>query len=181
MTRHPLAERGLHVAVLWSLGVAQPLFDLLEDNPEFFAARGASPGRIVACALAVTLVGPAAVLAVEWLAGLASERLAWALHVTVVGLLAAAIGLVVANAALAAVAGLLGALAYVRWRAVRAALTVLAPAPLVFLALFLLVSDVSDQVFPGADVQASPVKARAPVVLVIFDELPVHSLMNAQG
>src|SRR3954467_12053319 len=71
MMRHPLAERGLHVAVLWSLAVAQPLFDLLEDNPEFFAARGASPGRIVACALAVTLVGPAAVLAVEWLAGLA--------------------------------------------------------------------------------------------------------------
>src|SRR4051794_16715287 len=109
MTRHPLAERGLHVAVLWSLAVAQPLFDLLEDNPEFFAARGASPGRIVACALAVTLVGPAAVLAVEWLAGLASERLAWALHVAVVGVLAAAVGLGGANAPLGAGAGPLGA------------------------------------------------------------------------
>ena len=181
MTRHPLAERGLHVAVLWSLAVAQPLFDVLEDNPEFFASRGASPGRIVAAAVLVILAGPAVVLAAEWLVGLASERAAWALHVTVVGALAAAIGLVVANAVLALIAGALAALAYARWPAVRTALTVLGPAPLVFLALFLLVSDVSEQVFPGADVQASPVKARAPIVLVIFDELPVHSLMNAEG
>ena len=33
----------LGIAVLWTFAVAQPLFDLLKDNPEFFAARG-SPG-----------------------------------------------------------------------------------------------------------------------------------------
>jgi hypothetical protein len=61
-------------------------------------------------------------------------------------------------------------------------LTVLGPAPLVFLALFLLFSDVSSLVFPGsADVRAAHVRATAPVVLVIFDELPVHSLMDADG
>ena len=66
--------------------------------------------------------------------------------------------------------------------AARTLLTVLGPAPLVFLALFLLVSDVSDLVFPGsADVQAAHVRATAPVVLVIFDEFPVHSLMGADG
>ena len=32
----------LNLAVLWTFAVAQPLFDLLKDNPEFFAARGPS-------------------------------------------------------------------------------------------------------------------------------------------
>ena len=30
----------LHLAVLWSLAFAQPLFDILADSPEFFVARG---------------------------------------------------------------------------------------------------------------------------------------------
>ena len=32
----------VHLAVLWSFAFAQPLLDLLGDNPEFFAARGSS-------------------------------------------------------------------------------------------------------------------------------------------
>jgi hypothetical protein len=72
--------------------------------------------------------------------------------------------------------------AYVRLPAARAFLTVLGPAPIVFLVLFLVFSDVSDLVFPAsANVQASHVKATAPIVLVIFDEFPVHSLMAADG
>ena len=34
--------RYLDLAVLWTFAVAQPLFDLLSDNPEFFAARGST-------------------------------------------------------------------------------------------------------------------------------------------
>src|SRR5687767_872953 len=36
------ALRALHLLVLWSLGVAQPVFDLLGSNVEFFAARHAT-------------------------------------------------------------------------------------------------------------------------------------------
>jgi hypothetical protein len=44
------------------------------------------------------------------------------------------------------------------------------------------VSDASDFVFPGsADAHNVHVRASAPVVLVIFDEFPVHSLMGADG
>ena len=68
---------------------------------------------------------------------------------------------------------------YVRFPPARTLLTVLGPAPLGFVALFLLVSDASDLVFPAsADVQAVHVRSSAPVVLVIFDEFPVHSLMG---
>ena len=189
MSRRALLERGLHVAVLWALAVAQPLFDLLGRNPEFFATRGSPPGDIVAFALLVTFAVPLAVLALEWIAGLIGEGVARTLHLACVGVLVAAIALQAISLAgtvpaLAIALGLGGAavLAYVRLPPARTFLTVLGPAPIVFLALFLLVSDVSDLVFPGsADVQAAHVRASAPVVLVIFDELPVHSLMRADG
>ena len=37
----------LNLAVLWTFAVAQPLFDLLKDNPEFFAARGSTGFDII--------------------------------------------------------------------------------------------------------------------------------------
>jgi hypothetical protein len=189
MSRRPLLERGLHVAVLWALAVAEPLFDLLGRNPEFLGARGSAPGEIVALAFVVTFAVPAAVLAAEWLVGLASERLAWLLHLACVGALTAAIALQVVDLggavvwlALALVVGAAAVAAYVRLPAARAFLTVLGPAPVVFVVLFLVFSDVSDLVFPAsANVQATHVKATAPIVLVIFDEFPVHSLMAADG
>jgi hypothetical protein len=189
MSRRQLLERGLHIAVLWALAVAQPLFHLFGRNPEFFATHGSPPREIVAFALLVTFAVPLAVLAVEWVAGLLSEAVALAIHLVCVAVLVGAIALQVISLAgtvpalaLALALGAAGAVAYVRLPAARAFLTVLGPAPIVFVVLFLVVSDVSDQVFPGsADVQAAHVRATAPVVLVIFDEFPVHSLMAADG
>jgi hypothetical protein len=143
----------------------------------------------VAFALLVTFVVPLALIGLEWLAGLANATLAWALHLVYVAILVAAIALQaiqlagpVPAFALALALGALATVAYVRWPAARAFLTVLGPAPVVFLVLFLLVSDVSDLVFPAsADVQAPHVRATAPIVLVVFDEFPVHSLMAADG
>jgi hypothetical protein len=189
MSGRPLLERGVHIAVLWALAVAQPLFDLLGRNPEFFATRGSPPGDIVAFGLLVTFAVPLVLIGLQWAAGLVSKPLAWGLQLACVAALVAAIALQVIGMAgavpalaLALGLGVLAAVAYVRLPAARTFLTVLGPAPVVFLALFLLLSDVSDLVFPGsADVQAAHVRATAPVVLVIFDELPVHSLMAANG
>ena len=36
-----------HLAVLWAFALAQPLFNLLGKNPEFFAARGAPPFDVI--------------------------------------------------------------------------------------------------------------------------------------
>jgi Sulfatase len=189
MTGRALAERGVHLAVLWALAVAQPLFDLLGRNPEFFATRGSPPGDIVAFALVVTFAAPLVLLGLEWLASRVSATLGWALHLVCVTVLVAVIVLQAVDLAgpvpafaLAAVVGAAAAIAYVRLPAGRTFLTVLAPAPVVFVVLFLAISDVSDLVFPAsADVRASHVRASAPVVLLILDELPVHSLMDADG
>ena len=42
---------ALHLLVLWSFAVAQPLFDLLGKNGEFFAARGSTRWDVVVFAL----------------------------------------------------------------------------------------------------------------------------------
>ena len=49
-----------NLAVLWTFAVAQPLFDLLGDNPEFFAARGSSGFDIISFSVLLVLLPPLA-------------------------------------------------------------------------------------------------------------------------
>jgi hypothetical protein len=187
--RRALLERGAHLSALWAFAVARPLFDLLGDDPRFFLVHEWPGGSIVAFALLVALVPPLVLTAIEAAAGLVRPRLARGLHLGLVAVLVGAIALealaitaTVPALALALVAGVLAAWAYARMREARSLLSLLAPAPLVFLVLFLLFSDASKLVLSEpVEVRASSERARAPVVLVIFDELPVHSLMDTGG
>ena len=185
----PLVERGVHLAALWAFAVLAPLLHLLGHHPELFVASRWSRWAIVLFAVALAAVAPLAMLGAEWLAGLGSEALAWGLHLALLSILVAAIVLqvvaldvAVAGFVLALTLGIGAALVYARSRSTRSLLSVFGPAPVVFVALFLLFSDVSDLVFRHtAEVQAETGAARAPVVLVILDELPVTSLMGAGG
>jgi Sulfatase len=182
----------LHLAVLWSFAVAQPLFDVLSDSPEFFVARGNTGGDIVLLALGVTLVPPTLAVAVE-LALRRLEPARQAVHLALVGLLVAAIALqalddlLSASAAvlltLSIAAGALAAFAYARAQAARSVLTVLSPAPLLFVCAFLFFSPVEKLVLPESadDVAAATGGRDAPVVFVLFDELSLASLLDREG
>jgi hypothetical protein len=181
----PLRLAGLHLPVLWSFAVAQPLFDLLGKNGEFFAARGSTRWETVGFAFVLVVVPPAILLGLEWVAGPFREPL----HSLFVAALVALFALqTIKNAGapgwlLAAVAvaiGIAAAAAYRRFGGARLALTVLAPAPLLFLALFLFDSDVS-RLSVASDAHAAGERPRAPVVLVAFDELPLNSLLDRYG
>ena len=178
--RRLLLERGAHLGALWAFAVARPLFDLLGDNPQFFTLHGWPGGDVVVFALTVALVPPLVLVGVEALVELASPSAARVLHlglvVVLVGVLALELLSIAATVPALAVALALGgaaAFVYARVRPARSLLTVLAPAPLVFLVLFLLFSDVSKLVLSeDAEVRAASVRATAPVVLAIFDEFP---------
>jgi len=192
-TLRTFGRNAAHLAALSAFAFAQPLFDLLDDSADFFAVRGSSRWEIVLFALAVVLLPPAALLTVEASAGLVSQRLRQALHVVFVGGLAGVIALQVlkrgtnvasteALLGLAVLAGAVAALLYTRLAPIRSFLTVLSPAPLVFLVLFLLVSPVSQLTLArGADVRLANAGAGAPVVMVVFDEFPVTDLLTADG
>lgn len=180
-----------HLAVLSTFALAQPLFDLLSDNPEFFAARGSTPGDIIVFALALVLVPPLVLLAVEVLIGLAGPRARRAAHLVLIGLLAAVVFvqalkdlLASSDVLLVVVALALGAataLLYARAEPVRSFMSVLTPAPVVFLVLFLFISPVSKITLAGeASAKTVGGVARVPVVMIVFDEFPSTSLMDAR-
>jgi Sulfatase len=181
-----------HLAVLATFALAQPLFDLLSDNPEFFAARGSTSGDIILFAVLLVLVPPAVLLLVEVLAGLASEQARAVLHLVFMGLLAALVFVQALkepigspDALLIGVAVALGAGAavlYARAEPVRSFLSVLTPVPLVFLILFLFISPVSKITLADeAGAQTIGGIARVPVVMIVFDEFPTTSLMGADN
>jgi hypothetical protein len=182
----------LELAVLWTFAVAQPLFDLLKDNPEFFAARGSSGLDVISFAVLLVVVPPLLLLAVELLVGLAGAGARRGVHLV---FLAALVALIAAQALKKAfdasdlvlillsvaigggVAGL-----YAGAEPVRTFLRVLSPAPLVFLALFLFTDPISKLAFPD-EAQARSIGgvARAPIVMVLFDELPSNTLVDDRG
>jgi hypothetical protein len=181
-----------HLAVLSSFALGQPLFDLLRDSPEFLAARGALGFDVVSFAVILVVLPPALLLGFELLAGLIDPRARRGLHLAFVATLAALVAvqalkrsLDVADGvliALAAGVGVAAAAAYARAALVRSFMNVLSAAPLVFLAVFLFLPPVSGLAFPnqpGARSVGGVV--RAPIVVVLFDELPLTSLMDDRG
>ena len=153
--------------------------------------RGSTAGDIVVFALFVTVVPPALLTLLVWLAGRIRPALGDALQLVFVGLLAAAIllppigGLLGGSAVAVPVALLVGAglaALYARAAPVRSFVTVISPAPLLFLVLFLFISPVSELVLPegGAEAVAGESRSGVPVVMVVFDELPATSLMDSR-
>jgi Sulfatase len=181
-----LLERGAHLGVLWTLAVSGPLLELLGDNPEFFSARHSSVAEVIAFAALVAAAGPLVLLGLEWLVQKVSLRMAWTLHLTCVSVLCSAIALHALRHAvwwvafaLALLVGVAGAAGYARTRPLRSVLTLLSPAPAVVVLLFLLGSGVLGLVAKDSAAQPATERDRsAPVVLVIFDEFPVQSLMD---
>jgi hypothetical protein len=181
----------LHLAVLWAFGFAQPLFEVLADSPEFFVARGNTRADIIILALGVTVLPPTALAGVELLL-VRVERARRLLHALFVGALVAAIALQAlkdssagSSAVLIAGAAALGlgfVVAYVRTRVAPMILTVLSPAPLVLLVAFVVFSPVGKLVLPQGDEgeAAAEVRGDTPVVLVVFDELSVASLLDSR-
>ena len=80
-----------HLAALSAFALAQPLFSLLKDNPEFFAARGSTGFDIISFSILLVLLPPLVLILIELLVGLVSRPAARVLHLVFVALLVALI------------------------------------------------------------------------------------------
>lgn len=194
-----LRTEMLHLFVLTAFALAQPLFGVFKRDPAFFVLRRSEPIDIGLFVLVVSAAVPLAVGALMWLLRKLSPR-RWKpeagtlLHRIVVAAAVALIALPIIKR-LAAVSGtLLIALAIigggmVAWRYHRSAilrtyLTFLSPTVLLFPALFVLDPAIRRQIFraPQAVVDtAAPVADAPPVVWMVFDALPLSSLLDASG
>ncbi|MEX2253765.1 MAG: sulfatase-like hydrolase/transferase, partial [Thermoleophilaceae bacterium] len=179
-------RRFLHLAVLAAFCFAEPA--LLAANATLYAGYGSAPLDVFVAATLLVVLPPAILLGLEELAGLAGHDWRERLHLVFVGGLAA-LGASTLLFASGTIARLLGALiggaafayGYRRYDWLRTALTVLSPLPLVFLLLYLFVSPVSGFTLSNQDgIRIEDVPGRAPVVMIVLDELAVTSLMEGR-
>ncbi len=181
---------GGHLAALWALAVVQPLLSLLGSNPDFFVARDNTGGQIVLFALLVTFGPPLVATALEALLNLISGKARWAFHLVLVALLFALLviqlfkqvadGPAVPMIVAAVLLGIALAWSYGNGKFLRSLTDILTPAPVIILAAFLFFSEASELTTSSNDAEAVEVSVKnpAPVVMMIYDEFPVGSLMT---
>ena len=190
--RRPWAE-ALHVWVVVSFAVAQPLYDLLGKQAEFFIFQNAGRAEILGLVVVLSGLAPLVLVAVVRLAGLVGPRDGRRVHQTIlaVGVALTVLpalravevvpGIVLVLAALALGAGV--AVLYARLGAVRLFFTLLAPGVIVFPGLFVTASPVTPLLADHRQVpegESRTIARPAPIVFVIFDELPTTSLMDGE-
>lgn len=181
----------LAIAGLSSLAFAQPVYDLLRRAPEFFAIRNLYMGDLLAL-VAALLVGPTVAFSAPGIVArfLRPSWTRWAIA-PLIGLLAGLIALQAVNG-LAAPGALgvallvwLGASwAYVRLKGVRSFGLLLSGAAVAVPALLILDGDVRRSATPpkpAVDIDAPDTGAQAPIVLVIFDEWSLTSILDSEG
>ena len=191
--RGNLALNLVDIAVLASFAIAQPLFQLLSRSEALFISHGSGAGDVLLLILGVCTV-PAGVLAlIELLAAKLAPRRVAAAHLVILTVLLTVIILPIVKRAAPISGGMCVAIAlvlaavlsvqYLRIRTWRWSVVYLSPALLLFPGLLLFASPVSAILFPGR----APGLARAragnpvPVVMVVFDEFPLSSLMDRSG
>lgn len=178
-------ERFSALAVLTAFGLTWPVLELLGQNAEFFLARRSPKSEIVVLATAATLVIPAVVGLIGSLPGRFGRWLAaGGIAVTATSLARLYLSRLSMPVAIDLILALgLGAAAtwaFFRSSRVRQATRYLLAAPLVLLAVFLLATPVSAVLRePDSTVgNPVPVDELVPVMMVVFDEFPVASIID---
>jgi len=181
---------ALHIFVLFGFALAQPLFDLLSKYVEFFVARKTEPIDVLLLMFILCVGLPGIAVLIEGVTGLFGRRFRKAAHWCMVAVLSAVIALQVLSKIfeipglllimMASVLGVAATIAYVRLRPARIFMTVLCPVILIFPVLFLFNASVYKVFFPEKDPSAIEIKIDrpAPIIMVVFDEFPVISLMD---
>ncbi|MFV2072402.1 MAG: sulfatase-like hydrolase/transferase [Thermoanaerobaculales bacterium] len=189
-TEIPAGARALHLLMLVGVGVAQPLYDLLGRNPSFFVAHSATTLDLVLFVAIVSLALPAGLFAVQSILTQLARRLGSVIYLLTVAVLFAVVAAIpvkrlfpdagISVCAVVILIGLAATFAYDRFPPLRSVMSFLSPSALLFPVLFLFFSPVTEIMGDVTDraTELTGVESTTPVVLIVFDELPVTSLMN---
>jgi hypothetical protein len=187
LTTRPF-DRFAAIVVLASMALAWPVLELLANNAEFFLARAAPRLDVAGVGVALAVILPLGL----GLVGLLPGRIGMVATMGLVTILGASLAFLFLRRlgwpewptiALSVVAGGALAWAFRRFEGARMAFRYLSPVPLLMLGLYLLASPSGGLVFdtgarPGSAAHPSnPV----PLVMIVFDEFPGASLVDADG
>lgn len=183
----------LHLFVLFSFAIAQPIYDLLGKYPEFFVAHSAEPWLIISMILILSFGLALFLVLVEIALHALSKRLQQSIHLVFVFSLTALIVLplikkmtlsdilVIGASGLAA---LIFTALYQRLQIARMFITMLLPVTLIFPLWFVFGSPVNRLVFQK-DEQINTEKQieiqnPVPIVVVVFDEFSTTALLDSE-
>lgn len=180
----------LHLFALSGFAIAQPLYDVMAKHVDFFVAHDSQPVDLVLLTVLFSVAIPSVMALVVWLAGLVHLSLRRVVLYAVLGALTGLTVLPVLKKveglsdprvlALAALAAAVFLVAYARLPRLRDLLSILSLGTVVFPLYFLTLTEARVLVFPerpeGAAAE-TPVKG-PPVVMVVFEEFSVVSLMD---
>ena len=184
---------ALHFVSLWSIAVSQPIFDVLGRSPEFFVAHDARPCDLLGFVLGLCLVGPMCCLLATRLCARLGPRWHGLSVGVIIGALVAAVALAAVKPltdwdpalafAVAGVCGVSAAVGYLFSSPVRLFVTFLSPAVFVIPTLFLLHPAISSLLSTSdhGPLEEVTFTATPPVVVVVFDQLPLISLLDRDG
>lgn len=183
----------LHLFALVGFAVAQPVFDLLGQNPEFFVSHKAGPVLIIVMVFFLSIGVALGLVLLELVVGLFGERVRRWMHWGLVFCLATLTvlppmrrlihGSDFGIVGIALLIGFVFSILYVRCQAARLFVTVLSPVVLAFPLWFLSLTPVGRLVMPDAIGAQGDIKIEnpVPVVVVILDEFNVTALLDAEG
>ena len=190
VTRMPPAQ-ALHYFALTALAIAQPLFDVVAREPAFFVARNTTSGQLVGFVVILAVALPLLFILIEAVATRSHATAGNAVHFTLATALGVALVLpilkrgteldtdpLIAVSLLTAVGC---AFALLRLQAAQLFLTALSPAAIIVPVVFLANPDIRGAVV-SADIApvAASIESAPPIVLIVFDEFPTSSLMDAE-
>ena len=182
-------RRAFDVGGLTALALAYPLLEVLSRSPEFFVARNTTVVQVFSLVSVICFLLPTFWFAVQLVWAGTRPRATTVAHTGLLTLLVMAMGMTWVNrvdylqiwvgAAVVLVLGLLFVVGYRRTSAVPLFVTALSPAILVVPLWFSLNDAVRDAVIPTTEqVQTVEFDEVPPIVFVVFDELPLISLLD---
>ncbi len=190
--RRGLALNCVDIVVLTGFAIAQPLFGLLAHAAGFFLAHRSKPIDLLVLVFCAYAIPAGSAIVVECLVALISRRDLMGVHRLILFALLAINTLPLARRTglpgvvallIAMAAGIFLTVAYMRVRTWRRSLVYLLPSVLIFPSLLLFFSPASAFVLPGRppNLNGSRIGNPVPIVLVVFDEFPLSSLMDKDG
>jgi len=197
MAPSPLRLRGrelLELLGLCGVVIAQPVLAVFGGAPDYFVFEGAARADIIAFALIVGLAPPFLLWGLIQVVGWGDDGQRRIAHRLVIGALVGLLVLQVATGgeaalplgiALAVGVGAAAGWAHHRWPGVGLWAAWMAPIAVVVVGLFLFSSPVSglvrDDGIDPAELGAFGSGAPPPVVMIVFDEWPLASIMRRDG
>lgn len=179
----------LQIVAMAGLGIGQPLLQLIQDNPEFLVVHESGRWDVIILSLTLFLFLPFLLAIVSYLVSLVNSRIGLFLQTIILGGLFALILAPVidkfspsggwANLILIGIGAGLLVFSFWRFNFLKHNLAYLAFAAPVFLVLFFGAGSIRRILLP--EEQSFPAAGQAvdiPVVMIVFDEFPLSSLLN---